>query len=901
MKTFEPLLAYEASAGSGKTFNLVVRYVSLLFMGEDQSTIVALTFTNKAANEMRSRVVEVLRTLDQRGELLEIIKVTGLERDVILAKREKILDSVLKHEMKISTIDAFFGTILRKFSLHAGLMPTFMASTGHHETKFLKRFLHEVEVAGEMEDLMRLSLLSDKRLEDIFGLLSSLYVKHKEFDAVVFPEVSHHDYVSEIMSLSRELAALMATKSLSDQARKTMEFEDYDELLKKTWVFKESLNYWQYKKVFEPKMDSLLFEIQHAIVGQMRQYEAQFLEGLQKILLTYRKSRKSLILQTNELTFDDITLMVHELLRGQLESEFLYFRLDAVMKHLLLDEFQDTSVIQFDILRPLIEEIASGIGSQGAGSFFFVGDVKQSIYRFRGGASELFYQVADHFDVHVRPLEINYRSCISVVEFVNRTFEPSMQRYIPQQAKKEGGYVEVVFNDEPLEEVYTRIKELLLLGVQLDDIAVLCATNTDARVLKERLEQEGISVVNEASSRLIHQQGVAGIIEYVRYCYFGETVYLRNCCALLDIAPDTVSKVTLVELRAQVLAFVLEHSLGDMSVLAFMECLSSFRDVEAFIFEIDRLDVAAPQSQLHGLRLMTVHKSKGLEFEHVIVMDRLGRMKSSSGVMLYDYEGIVLEKLYIRTRDREALDLEYAAAVEKEKILSHHDQMNALYVAMTRAVQSLCVVAKSKSSWFEPLGLTQGCWGEKKFEFHTPQEPKPLHQIQYQALSYGKQSHDESNDDEVKDLDFEAIEYGLALHYGLEMLEMFEPSSVDNALECVRKKYGITLGEGKIEMIKSSLNSVIVDEQFQQLTRGKIYKEQSFLYNQAMGVIDVLVEHHEGYWVVVDYKSGEARTDDYTSQVLRYMDAVAGLTQCEVRGYLCYVGQHRCNWRKVER
>jgi exodeoxyribonuclease V beta subunit len=227
--------------------------------------------------------------------------------------------------------------------------------------------------------------------------------------------------------------------------------------------------------------------------------------------------------------------------------------------------------------------------------------------------------------------------------------------------------------------------------------------------------------------------------------------------------------------------------------------------------------------------------------------------------------------------------------------------MNALYVAMTRAVQSLCVVAKSKSSWFEPLGLTQGCWGEKKFELHTPQEPTPLRPIEYQGLSYGKQSHDESNDDEVKDLDFEAIEYGLALHYGLEMLETFEPSSVDNALECVRKKYGITLGEGKLEMIKSSLNSVIVDEQFQQLTLGKIYKEQSFLYNQAMGVIDVLVEHHEGYWVVVDYKSGEARTDDYTSQVLRYMDAVAGLTQCEVRGYLCYVGQHQCQWRKVER
>jgi exodeoxyribonuclease V beta subunit len=903
MGSFEPFLAYEASAGSGKTFNLVVRYLSLLFMGEAQSTILALTFTNKAANEMRIRVVEVLKSLENRVELAEISRVSGLSQQEIMAKRDKVLAGVLKSELKISTIDTFFGAILRKFSLHLGLMPTFVSSTGHHEEKFLKRFLHEVESAGEMGALMKLSLLSDKRLDDIFSLLASLYTKHKELDGLFFSHTLtlNNDAIKEVMVIAKELASVMETKNLSERARKTMEFEGYDELLSKTWLFKESLNYWDFKKTYESKMDTLLFQLQEAVLRQMKQYEVQFLGSLGELLKLYRKSRQALMMQNNELTFDDITLMVHELLRGKLESEFLYFRLDAVMKHLLLDEFQDTSVIQFDILRPLIEEIVAGVGANGGGSFFFVGDVKQSIYRFRGGASELFYQVADHFDVHVRPLDTNYRSCATVVDFVNHIFEPAMPRYVVQKAKKEGGYVEVTVCDEPLDEVKSQVQKLKLLGISENDIAVLCATNADAQKLKEILEMNDVLVVNEASSRLIHQPSVAGVIEYLRYCYYGEKLYAANCCALLTITPDTLQRRTMVDVRAQVLEFIMEHSLGDASVVLFIESLGQFRDIEEFIFEIDRLDVSAPQSTLQGVKLMTVHKSKGLEFEHVIVMDRLGRMKNRSETIIYDYEGIVLQKLYVRTSGREMLDGEYARALEKEKKLSFDDQMNALYVAMTRAVQSLHVVAKANNSWFEPLGLGAGEWGERKFERRIPKKSKLLSAIDYKSLSYGKQSVQKSTDDESQVLDFEAIEYGLALHYGLEMLETFEKHSVDNALECVRKKYGISLGEERLLTIKSSLISVLQDDFFRELTRGTIYKEQSFVHQETMGVIDLLVQHDCGHWVVVDYKSGEDRAEKYTAQVLRYMDAVAKLTQCEVRGYVCLIGLDHCQWRKIER
>jgi exodeoxyribonuclease V beta subunit len=903
MSHFEPFLAYEASAGSGKTFNLVVRYLSLLFMGEASESIVALTFTNKAANEMRERVIETLSVLEKRGELAAIAKVSGLSEQEILGSRDKVLWKLLRSEMKISTIDTFFGTILRKFALNAGIMPTFTASTKHHEVKFLKRFLHEIEVSGEMDELIRLSLLSTKRLDDIFTLLSSLYSKHKELSGVVFPQISSTiDPIKQAMKLSHELSVLVCSKPLSDRARKTMTIEDYDDLLKKSWVFKPSLEYWDFKKIYEPTMDRLLAGIQEAIKLQMQSRESEFLGALERILKIYIKSRHALIIQSNELTFDDITLMVHDLLRGKLESEFLYFRLDSFMKHLLLDEFQDTSVIQFDILRPLIEEIASGIGVNEGGSFFFVGDVKQSIYRFRGGVSELFYQVADHFHVQVQPLEVNYRSRSHIVEFVNRIFGTTMQRYIPQASieKKAGGYVEVNFSDEPLKEVLERLQGLRSLGIGEDDIAVLCATNSDATALKEILEVSGMNVVSEATSRLIHQRSVAALIEYLRYCYFGAELYAHNCAALLGIEVCALTRRIIVDVQATTIEFVKEHSIGDKSMMMFIEKLSQYPDIESVVFEIERLDASAPQSEQHGVRIMTVHKSKGLEFEHVIVMDRLGIMKSRNDTLLYDYDGIALKRLYIRTKGREELDEEYKSALDKEKKLSQQDQLNALYVALTRAVVSLSIVAKSKSSWFEPLNLTVGSWGEKVFESSPNTISKPLKAMDYTPVSYGKQREEMKSDEALEAHDYEAIQYGLALHYALEMMEAFEEIFITNAVESTRKRYGITVGEEKMNAIKASLYTVVRDETFKSCTKGIAYKEQSFRYQGQMRIIDLLIEHDEGYWIVIDYKSGEEKSLKHQEQVRNYMNAVTILMGTSVRGYVCYIGIDHCDWVKVE-
>ena len=184
-------LAYEASAGSGKTFMLVVRYLSLLFKGASPSRILALTFTNKAASEMQERIVQTLEELECRGELDEIVKVTELSSEYLLANRKRVLGEFLNSHTKIMTIDSFFTQILRKFSLYASLMPDFSTFSSQHELKLLSRFLKEVSVAGKKEMLITLSLQSNKRLSDIFFLLDEFYIK---FGEVKDMEFKRQDY-----------------------------------------------------------------------------------------------------------------------------------------------------------------------------------------------------------------------------------------------------------------------------------------------------------------------------------------------------------------------------------------------------------------------------------------------------------------------------------------------------------------------------------------------------------------------------------------------------------------------------------------------------------------------------------------------------------------------------------
>ena len=885
--------AFEASAGSGKTFSLVVRYLSLLFSGEKADKILALTFTNKAANEMQERIVNTLIDLENKGELDEIAKVLECSKEEVLSKREAVLKELLNADTKVMTLDKFFAKILRKFSLHAGLMPNFSTFESQHELKVMARFLTLAKVQGKEKTLISLSMLASKRLSGIFSLLNELYAKKNEMHALTFKSEAFKNHEATVMQNMKELEALFMATQLNANAKKTMQVETIDELMKKAWIEKDTLEYWQYKKFFQPRMDVLLFEIKEHLFYYMKAKEAHFFHELFSLLDTYIEAKMMVAKEDEELSFDDITYLVFYLLKERVDSEFLYFRLDARINHMLLDEFQDTSTVQFEILRPLIEEMISGKGSKERSSLFLVGDVKQSIYRFRGGKKELFYAVTEHFDVQVDQLETNYRSEKEVVEFVNRTFLEKIKGYTVQKVKEGAtrGYVEVVHCEETLEKMLEIVKKLIDLGADLNKIAVLTATNANGASVQELLKAENIDVVTETSSKLINQKNIQALIEYLKYSYFHKEIYARNFFALIGqeatklYGCDINSSDLVYELKKVIKKYKLYDA--DMNILSFLQKLSNYKDIEAFLYEYERLDASSAQKELHGVRVLTVHKSKGLEYEHVIVLDRLNKASSDKSPIIYEYDGIHLENIYLRMSKRASLDEAYNLALEKEKKLSKEDELNALYVAFTRAQESLFIITKQKDSKFEDLDLSEGSYGELAFKAKKEEEKTVYAAIDFQERYYGSQE-DLLSVAENEDLDYKAIEFGLALHYTLEMMETFKEDKIEAALNITQNRYGAVLEETAFVDIRKRIRMLIKNAEFQELCIGKIYKEKAISFEQKLRYIDLLIEK-EGRWVIIDYKSAMTHTSSHLKQVNFYKKAISEITGQKASAYIAYL------------
>ncbi|MFA5455249.1 MAG: RecB-like helicase [Sulfurimonas sp.] len=889
-------LAYEASAGSGKTFMLVVRYLSLLFKGAQPSKILALTFTNKAANEMQERIVATLEELDSRGELDEIVKVTELSREYLLENRARILNEFLNSHTKIMTIDSFFTKILRKFSLYASLMPDFSTFSSQHELKLLSRFLKEVSVAGKKETLIMLSLASNKRLTDIFELLDEFYVKFAELKHIEFKKQDTEQFEQEALSCMSELKKIVIScKAASSTAIKGVSAESFEELCSKAWIERESLNYSTFSKCFTPTMDDLLFKIKEAIKEQNRAKEQNFFFAIKELVNIYAKSKKALYMDDSELSFNDVTYLVYEILKLIDDSEFLYFRLDSQIEHMLLDEFQDTSILQYEILKPLINEITSGKGIFDNGSFFFVGDVKQSIYRFRGGVSALFDAVREQNGTHVEKLLTNYRSQKEIVGFVNSVFEQKIKNYTPQLARAEadGGFVEVVQNDEVLQEVIVQTKKLLDLGANINEIAILCATNGDGEQVKEALESQNIEVVTETTTKLINQKMVKAILEYLKYQYFGEDIYSYNFFAIISQEVRPIKRVDFnnVQILDVVKGAIEEFKLfsNDFNLIKFLSAISRYSDIEALLFEYERLDASASASELNGVRVLTVHKSKGLEYEHVIVMDRLKKAPPSKDVIIYEYDDIALKNIYLRIKGRDAVDAEYARALLKEKYLIKEDSLNALYVAFTRARENLIIVLKSKDSMFDILDLLPNRYGKLtcKKNSNKISDKTDFHALEYKELYYGTQS-DILAVEKAKEEDLKSINFGVAMHYMLEMLVELKEHHIARAKDMMINKYGHAIENEEIQDIENRVKMLLQNREFIALVKGECYREKAIRYKNNLRYIDLLVKSGST-WSVIDYKSAISYSEHHIKQVEYYVKAIREITSDEVNGYICYL------------
>jgi len=896
--SFKPFLAYSASAGSGKTFALSVRYISLLFMGETPSSILAATFTNKAAAEMRQRVVDSLRNLgDNEAFLGAVLVETGLSKDELSSKQPEVLAKFLSHTSYIVTLDSFFSSILRSASLELGLEPDFVTKEqGTDELE--KHFLDEVQVEGLLSNLVKLAMdIEDKRFSKIFDLMQNFY----KIDPLL-PKQKQNTLVlsqQEEACESLRLKMVQTLQSVSAAARCVKQFEtkSIKELFSKGLFEKETLgeHSW-FKKIANDEIEKLYTELKQELSTWAKAKEAIVLQNLFNIYDYYRNANISTAKSSGVLSFDDLTYFTYRLLHESISKEFLYFKIDSKFKHILLDEFQDTSTLQFLLLQPLIDEIFAGHGQSEFKSFFYVGDTKQSLYRFRGGVEELFDKVAEHYGVNIEQMDTNYRSSKAVVKQVNYWFEPTMQGYVPQKNRDGAsqGYVEVLESEALIDEAVNQAKRLLDLGIPVDDIAFLVSTNKDGQSLQEACQHEKIETLLKTSSSLKNMPKIAALVAMCEYLFFGEKIDAQAMLLNVGLSLEEVdvSWFSAFMSPLQVLDRLVRdfgYFDDDLNILKLLEFASSYNDIPTFVEEFESSSISVASNTVHGAKIMTIHGSKGLEFEYVILLDKLTRKNSDKSALLYHYdESLHIDKLLYRTKGRENFDDAYANIIEARKISSAKDSMNVLYVALTRAVEGIIILRKPKDSIFDALGMEVMSIGTLKQSQAMQILSTPMREESKVILSnYGTQETPEHEDTEEKD--YEAILFGTAIHYALEMLGSFDEESITIAMTALQNKYGQQLSQQSAEEIEKRVYALIHSADFLALLVGaKIRKEQSLSFEGELKQIDLLLEY-DSHNLVIDYKSSKKYGIKHQNQVGYYKKAIADITGKRTEGMVIYL------------
>ncbi|MGL2872196.1 RecB-like helicase [Helicobacter pylori] len=916
MDTKRQCMALKASAGSGKTFALSVRFLALLFKGANPSEILTLTFTKKATAEMKERILDYLKILQKenlenekeksQNILKELEEKYHLKPDLVRNSAPKIYQRFLNAEIRISTIDAFFQSILRKFCWFVGLSANFEVN---EDTKAHQRQLNEGFLSAlNSEQLEELSVFitqclsydnytSDSILERLRFLKNKLYLFDPNKKELAFDE---EGFLEKLRSLNEQIQSI---ETASDRAKEAIKCDSFRGFLNSslTWLEKKS-EYQSFKKLKSeiPTLESECKEIENDLKRYYEAKETAIFKKFPKFIQLYDNATSKI----QALDFDAIKDKVHVLLNGyeEMPAEFFYFRLDSKIAHILIDEFQDTSLNDYKILAPFIDEIKAGIGqAKWHRSVFFVGDVKQSIYAFRGSFSSLFESVAKDF--YHDNLPFNHRSSPLIINYVNTIFKKAYQNsptaYLEQKYPKASnnkhvteGYVKVSLVADERELLLNQVLQEAqnLLGHHIDpkDITILCATNKDALEIKNYL-QENLSEIRPSTessanlSQFVESKIIKNALKYALaeepYKPFYKHSVLKLAGYLHD---DAIALAGFNPKKESVAGFVwkvmeLFELYGECAQIC-LELAVGCEDANEFLEKLEAKKIAS--FNLKGAQIMTIHKSKGMQFPYVIVCERLGKPKSNnSNQFLEEYNGAELVRLYYRMKNREVVDKDYARALEKEEEAKDHEETNVYYVAFTRAELGLIVVAKDKKeskkesknkTMHEKLDLAPLEEGEI-MPVISPQKEPLITSTLIKPHAYGEQVQEieeEPDSDYEKNNDQEAINFGIALHKGLEYQYAYNipKKSVLEYLNYHHGFYGLDY-----QALEESLELFENDREIQALFKNLALRgEAAFLFEGVVSRIDVLLWDKGQNLYVLDYKSSQNYQQSHKAQVSHY-------------------------------
>ena len=1062
-----PLTVYKASAGSGKTFALSVEYIKLLINNPlCYKTILAVTFTNKATEEMKMRILSQLYGIwkqlpDSANYINKITHELCVSEEYISKQAEIALKNII-HDysyFRIETIDTFFQSILRNLARELDLTANLRIELNDYQIeqlavdKLIEELDNKSDVLYWILAYIKENIDEDKNwnvIEQIKKFGKNIYQDHYKLhseqlnrtlqDKSFFKNFKDKlnkirqqatyeiqniaqsffrkldEYGLDIIDFSYGSSGVCGyfiklNKGIFDNSivtkRVTEAMNDSDKWIKKTG--KDKQRSIVIKELVNTHLLHILNEAERVRPKLWKMYKSAelTLRHLNQLRLLYNIEKKvrELNAESNRFLLSDTQTLLYSLIKDT-DTPFIFEKIGTQIEYAMIDEFQDTGAIQWMNFKILLEECLS----HGKSGNLIVGDVKQSIYRWRSGDWRILNDISTQFannKVSIKNLDTNYRSKRNIVEFNNIFFKIALKKeyenlynesgnnFYADQLKRayndieqkvpiqngNNGYVKIEllpledYQQCTLQKIDSIITELIESGISQDRIAIIVRSNTTIQTIADYFSQKSdkIKIISDEAFRIDSSIAVNIIInalkllinpdnmisltylvkayqKHILHKYKHDNEIFNSNKPLTDFLPlnflsnrnlllesslfDTVEQLSII--------FNLDIFKKESAyIYKFYDCLNDFitdntADIPSFIEEWDSNihNTTIQANEINGVRLITIHKSKGLEFDNVIIPFCDWQLDKTNTIWCSPTEH-PFDSLPIVPIDYSAKQLKgtiYEKDYLNEFLQNIVDNLNILYVAFTRASDNMFVLGKRGNTKMRSYVMEQSIPEIAEildssiinlnkddklqpliFEYgtlYTPQKQiqdlsKNIFLKQSINKSVGLKTYNNHTEFRQSNQSHEFIKsdddnkHTSYIHLGAIMHKLFASihtiNDIDKSLKQLETEgiiydCGITCSQLR-DMLHNWFSAPIISNWFSD--KWKIFNECTILsydINKKETIRyrpDRVITDGEQV-IIIDFKFGHPR-QEYHSQVRQYMTLISNMGYKNIKGYLWFV------------
>lgn len=988
----------KASAGTGKTYRLSLEYIKSLILGIDFKEILVMTFTRKATSEIKERILgflsEICTSEDKKQEIeANLQKIYGDSIKIDDEKIKKIYKEISENrdKLKIYTIDGFTNMIFKKSIAPYLKIYSYEIVDDEENSKILNKTFQKLFENKDAFNIFKdfLSENSEKNMDNYIKLINGIL--SQRWKLILFGDkinkskekydceanIEDFDDIFKVIDIAAQKKKKNFEECIKGEYKEYLKASNKEKFLMDNFSLVLDKEPWNRTKIRSSKTQNIDEEIDrmtnlyegfknsYAKVlynNLVLSYEDSILKTLETIYSIYDEIK----FREKRFTHLDISNYTFKYLQdenlgfingdGALTDDF-FEMIDCNIKSIFIDEFQDTSILQWKILKNIIDRCENII---------CVGDEKQSIYGWRGGEKKLFENLETILEGETQILDTCYRSRENIVNYANKVFKSVSKNcefsqpwsYIPVNFvdKEEKGSVEVVVGNEEEDTILTMVEKIEKdFAGEYNGIGIIARTKKILNNIAMVLANKNIPYTLESDKAIVDSPSVAPIYWLIRWLVRGdylslldffrsdligissqelqnlieEEERLKNWLEseineddsflyvdYLNVLKRIYQKYKEVNGQTECLMYLIIKELGVLNVFdtkedtrdiyEFYRLLKKYRYFSDFIEEIDENaennKFKKQNGTNSGIRLLTIHKSKGLEFETVYYyIPKPTRFKTDGGMKIYfsiDSSYTEVENYLItHSKFNKILDtISDIVYLENEKEKEAIEEINNLYVALTRPKKNLVIVIEDEKMTEdgnikammldEKIGELTFSVGEKS----QKQEEEFLNISLCNDEKEYKLDIDENNNFGLEKIKTHTLAVenkrvrGNIVHFFLENLENWEEKEIEIAKKITFTRYSSVVGNEELLEILSDRNILIIKEKCKELFSEKwdyIYREYPiYLKNQTTDesetvrldrvMIKKSSKNEQGIIFIADYKTGsydEAQLRKYETAI----------------------------------